>query len=310
MRRLRLPCFYLAVFMLAACSSAPPETGEVLERKNQAAEFSALGNAYFQRGDYPRALQLFNAALKINVAVDNEAGMVNSYNSIGKVYLATGDRAAAELYFSRAVELASILGDPVLIASSLNNRAEMYLAAGPEELEKARELLEEALMQLEQEAPDVHTSVLLHNMGAVYKKKEDYDLAGDYLSRALAINLELKQYAEAASNYYLIASIHSKRQQYPQALESAAKALEYDKKVENSPGIAEDLLALGIIHQRAGDTEKAYQALKKAYAVFASIGSAPNLVRVLPFLIEACEATGRSGEAEEYKSIAGELANR
>jgi tetratricopeptide (TPR) repeat protein len=296
--------------LMAACSSAPPDTGEVLDRKNQAAEYSSLGNAYYNRGDYPRALQLFRLALETNVAVDYEAGMVGSYNSIGKVYLAAGDRVTAQQYFSRASELAYELKDPLLIASSLNNLAEMHLTSGPDELEKARELLEEALQQLAQQPLDVHTSVLLHNLGAVSKQTGDYELASDYFFRALAINLDLKAYAEAASNCYLIASIHSKRREYQEALEYAARALEYDKKVENSPGIAEDLLALGIIHLKAGDNEKAYQTLSKSYAVFSSIGSTPGILRLLPVLITGCEQTGRNQEAEDYRRLAAELAKR
>jgi tetratricopeptide (TPR) repeat protein len=306
----RLATFCLCALLLAACSSAPPDTGEVLERKNQAAEYGALGNAYYQRGDYPRALQLFRLALETNIAVDNEAGIVGSYNSIGKVHLAAGDRAASELYFNQAAELAAALGDPLLIAASLNNLAEMHLAAAGGDIEKARQLLEQALGQLDQGIPDAHTSILLHNLGAVHKRRGEYELAADYLSRALAINLERKLFAEAASNYYLIASIHSKRGEYALALETATLALNYDKKVENSPGIAEDLLALGTIHLKAGDHEQAYQALKKSYAVFVSIGSAPGALRVLPLLITACEAGGRSAEAENYRQIAAELAGR
>lgn len=300
----------LFALLLAACSSSPPDTGEVLERKNQAAEYASLGNTYYQRGDYARALQMFYLALETNISVDNEAGLVGSYNSIGKVYLAGGETDAAELYFSRALTLARSLENPLLIASSLNNLAEMHLASDPGEIEQARLLLEEALGQLDQDIPDLHTSVLLHNLGAVYKRRGDYALAEDYLARALTINLEQKQFAEAAGNYYLIASLHSKRGDYAGAVESARLALEYDKKVENSPGIAEDLLALGIIHLKAGENEQAYGALKKAYAVFGSISSTPGVRRVIPFLITACDNTGRVGESEEYKSLAVELADR
>ena len=117
----------ILLFIFLSCSSAPEEQEEISNVRNRAAENTEFGNTYFNRAKYDQALSFFNLALTDNISVDNEEGIVQSYNSIGKVYLATGSIEAAENNFRLALGLAGKIETPSLISQSANNLGEVFL---------------------------------------------------------------------------------------------------------------------------------------------------------------------------------------
>ena len=111
----RICSVVFSCFLLFACSSVPDQPKETVEKKNRAAEYTKAGNSYFNQGQYTQALQFFNLALNDNISVDNEAGIIQSYNSIGKVYMAAGYLDEAEQNFRSAAILAQILQDAQVV---------------------------------------------------------------------------------------------------------------------------------------------------------------------------------------------------
>ncbi|MBN2551196.1 MAG: tetratricopeptide repeat protein [Spirochaetales bacterium] len=301
----RLPAvFIMSCFLIASCSTAPEQPKEKTEKKNQAAEYTEAGNAYFNEGRYTQALRFFNLALNDNVSVDNEAGIVESYNSIGKVYLAAGYLEEAEEHFRKALAQAQLLQDPLLIARSSTNLAEVYLER--EETEVAAALLEEsrgALAGNQEEDRRAELAIIYHDIGSVFKIRGMLDEAHEYFKQALAINTELERYEEIASNYYMIASIHSKREEFLAARENIDLALSFDKRVENSVGIAKDLFARGMIEEKAGNDEQAFISYEKSFQVYQAMYLYRNAAQVLPRLISLAERLGREQDALRYREL-------
>ncbi len=300
---------FLAFTLMLSCSSAPKQREEITDKKNRAAEYTKFGNAHYNEGRYKQALQFFTLALNDNISVDNEEGIVLSYNSIGKVYMAVGYDDQAEDNFSRAVTLAEKLGNPGLIAQSRTSLAEVYLERG--DLDEAEFLLEEALLGIEEGGPPGQDlAIIYHNIGTVYKKRGMLEEANDNFQRALEINLNLKQYAEIASNYYMIASIHSKRGDYALAREMIDLALSYDKRVENSLGIGKDLFAKGMIEEKAGNDLQAYESFEKSFQVYRAMYLYRDAADVLPYLISLAERLGKDEEALGYRQQQEQLQDR
>ena len=297
----RLMVLFLILALFTSCSSAPEAGNETLEKKNRAAENTEFGNSYFNQANYAQALNFFTLALNDNISVDNEEGIIQSYNSIGKVYLALSDLPAAERNFSQALTMAYKAGVAPLIAQSANNLAEVYLIRN--ELDKSLGFFQEAMKQIDTESPGSDGAIIFHNMGCVYKKMGKLDEALKLFQNALEVNLKLKRFEEAASNYYMISSVYSKRGDYTMALDYAGQALDLDKRVENSLGIAKDLLALGIISSKAGKYEEACNHFKRSYQVYQTLSLTRECRKVIPFIITACEISGRSEEADQYRRL-------
>ena len=292
-----------AVLLLAACSSAPKKADEATDIKNRAAEAAQFGNSYYRQGRYDLALQFFTQALNENLSVDNEPGVVQSYNSIGRVYLAVGMIGEAESAFLRAAAIAVRLGgEPQFVTS--NNLGELYLRRG--DAATALATFERVLGGPLAGMPPAQVGLLYHNLGCASKATGDLVKAMEWLKKALAVNLDEKLYEEAAADYYMIASVHSKQGDYPAAAKNAELALEYDKRIENALGVVKDLLALGLVAMKAGDPATAYGYFQRSHLAATALGSTADIRSALEGLIASGEALGMSAATAEYrKALAG-----
>ena len=116
--------FILLSIILTSCSSIKGVDSEISnEKRNRAAEYAQLGTKFFSDSDYEKALDFFFLSLKQNISIDNDEGIIESYNSIGKTYFVTGDIKTARIYLKKAKKSADFLGGPILIAKSLKRTA-------------------------------------------------------------------------------------------------------------------------------------------------------------------------------------------
>jgi tetratricopeptide (TPR) repeat protein len=293
-----LAALLCCLLLAASCSSAPPKREAVSVVKDRAVEATEFGNQYYRQGRYDTALSFFTQALELNVSVDNEAGVVQSYNSIGRVYMALDRFDLAEETFLKALPRAQALDDAELFFAASSNLGELYLKMG--DPGRAIALFERALSQ---PLTPGRTAVLSHDLGTAYKATGDLVRARELLAKSLAINLREKQTEEAAADYYMLASVSSKEGDLAGAEKALTLALELDKKIENSLGIAKDLSALGSVSRRKGDAETAYVYLHRAYLVYTTIGIAAETRKALEELAGAAEASGRTAEASEYRAL-------
>ena len=294
-----------ASFLLAACSSAPQPLEEEVATRSQAAEYVTLGNQAFSQGRYDQAIELFSLALTLDSTVDNESGIVRSNTSLAKSYLAKGDLGSAETHGQRALVMSERLEQPELRAQSTNVLGEVALAAKRPDL--ARELFQQAIDMLGPQAGTddaaALAAVVRHNLGAALKAEERYDEALVALDLALQENLRLTKLIEAASNHYLAASIHSKTSRYDDALASATEALVLDRQMENSLGIAQDHRALGVINASLRNHDQSLQHYASAFRVYDSLGLRARATALLPLMITAAEALGRTEEVARLEAL-------
>jgi tetratricopeptide (TPR) repeat protein len=296
-----------ALALFASCSTAPQKIETVTTVKNQAAQASSFGDAYFKQGRYDLALQFFTQALDYNTSVDNGEGVIQSYDAIAKVYMATGDLGTAEDIFTRARELSRGSKKSLFFLSS-NSLGELYLARG--EPQKSLIIFEEALAMPEEARSPAQLGILYHNLGTTQKNLGNPDKALEYYGKSLQINLASKLIEEAASDYYMIASVNSKQGDYEQAARNAELALAYDKKIESSQGIAKDLYALGLIATRRKDTASAYDYFQRAYLVYTTLGQKAEMKKSLTDLIASAESLGKTAEVASYRAALAELSSQ
>jgi tetratricopeptide (TPR) repeat protein len=304
-RGLTLACVLVgAAVLLSACSSSPKKSDTVITVKNQADQDTASGDAYYRQGRYALAMQFFTQALSQYTSVDDGEGIVRSYNAVGKCYIALGSPDDAESMFLRARERAR-LESPSLQFDSSVALAELYLAKG--DPGRAREILSEELKAPPASRTQPQAAQLFHDMGTAEKNLGNSAAALDWFGQSLKINLAGKFLAEAASDYYMIASVHSREGRYNEALASAAQALALDKQVESSPGIAKDLLALGLISAKRGNQAAAFDYFQRSYLVSTTLGFREDMKKALTGLVAAAEALGRTADAEAYRKALADL---
>ena len=123
----------------------------------------------------------------------------------------------------------------------------------------------------------------------------------------MEINLASKLTEQAASDYYMIASVHSLDGRYDDAIRNATLALTLDKQIEDSRAIAKDLHALGLIASKKGDAAAAFEYFQRAYLVFTTLGLKADMKRSLTGLIGAADSLGRTAEADAYRKTLADL---
>lgn len=293
--------FALSVLaVLASCSSAPKPVAEVVARKNQAAEYSKLGDGFLAKRDYASALRFYEESLRENRAVDNGEGAVISMNSIGRVYLAAGRLDDAEATFREALDYAGPLKNTSFRALSLANLGETLYARG-----KAAEALEAFQEAIPLSSRDERTlAVLLHDRAVVYRDRGEWESAEADLRRAAGINQRLKRLSEYGANLYLLGNIAHKRGNSQAAQDLLKQALEADRKAENTSGIAADLEALAALSRGLGSREEAFHYLRRAFDVFVTLDSAADALRCAEALAALAAELERPGDVQRYRDYA------
>ena len=268
------------ILILAGCSTTTKmQPGERVNKKNRAADYASYGSRYYDEAQYKKALDFFFLALKENILVDNDKGIIESYNSIGKTYLAAGKIDSAENYYKKAMEIAVVFNDPHLLIRCKNNAGEIFLAR--KDFASALSLFNEAYRSIKNPEKNEDSAVLLHNIGVAQKRLGNYSEAEADLLKALALNKKRNKIKEAALDTYILASLFSKESRYSEALTYINKALEMDKLIENSYGIAQDLYAKGIIQQKTGALKAAYYTFKRDALVLESLALPSELINCL-----------------------------
>ena len=273
--------------------------------KNQAAQDSTFGEGYFRQARYDLALQFFMQALNGYTSLDDIEGVARTYDLLGKTYLVTGSLDQAEDMFTRA-RLKATGVSPSLVLDSTNSLGELYLTRG-DAAEGARRV------RGGPGAARAGASTRRGPRSCITTWEPPRRTSGtrtrrwSSIDKSLRINLSNKLNAEAAADYYMIASVHSKQGRFDEALKNADLALSLDKRVENSPGIAEDLYALGLISNRKKDLPAAFDYYQRSYLVFVTIGLKPGLKKTLTNLIATADELGRKSDADMYRKALADL---
>lgn len=317
---MKTPTRLLLILALAGCSSAPPVPENVVTRKNQAAEYMTFGGNYYAMSQYDQALNFFQLALELNVAVDNPPGIAQSYNALGKTYLALARIPQAEASFEEAYKIALELKDNPLIFQTANNKAEVLRRQN--KLKEALDFLAPILSGSQGAPPPETGATLYHTQGIILRDlaktlpgtnpeyKTDMNAAMASFQKALEINTTLNKKEEMASNYYQMATLHALTEDYALAMEDAAKALELDRSQENSLGIAQDYRLMGIIQQKSGNLEPSFEYHWKSYRIFTATSMKELQIKALEALIPLAETLKKTKELAVFQKEKAKLSGK
>lgn len=89
-----------------------------------------VGNIYFHRGDYQRAISCYEKALAIEKSQNNKLGILNTITNIGITHSKAGQPAKAEGYLSQAMVLSEALQALTSLPAIYKARAENFSIQG------------------------------------------------------------------------------------------------------------------------------------------------------------------------------------
>jgi tetratricopeptide (TPR) repeat protein len=262
------------LLLLAACSTAPKNPGDIYDIRTQAESQLEMGSKAADRGNYDTALVLLNEAWRLAVITDNPALLVRIGLSRGNLLFALGRSEEAAAEWETALGEAEKRGTPELAAISRIHiaRGRLLAAADPASLAaQVRAGVEQELPALKSDKLSTAFSWVV--IGLCERDLGRYREAESAVNRSREIHEKERYFEQTAYDWYLIASFRSLSGNYQSALEALEAARDFDRRVENGWGLATDWRALGDVYKKAGMAPESREAYHRAAAIFRALGN-------------------------------------
>ena len=205
---------------------------------------NAIGVVYFQQGNYPKALDYYLKALKIDEELNDKSGMADILVNIGIFYKDQGDYPKALDYYFKALKI-----DEELLEQAQHRRND-------DEIRKEEKGI----------AAD------LSNIGLTYYEQKDFSKTLDCYFKALKIDEELENKNGIAIRLGNIGLVYDAQKNYPKALDYYSRALKMREELGDSYLIAITLSNIGSLYTMQNKYGDAYNYLYHALALDASNG--------------------------------------
>jgi tetratricopeptide (TPR) repeat protein len=201
---------------------------QVLRLKSKA--IANMGGIYRDQGNYPEAMKIYIASLRIFVEARDKQSMAYTYNNIGIVNGLQSNYPEALKNFFAALRISQETGDKQGMAGTYNNIGAFYHDQGnyPEALHNYF-----AALKLNEELGNKKwKSFNLGNIGVIYKEQGNFTEALKYFSAGLKIDEELGDKNNIASTYQNLGSLYGDLHNYPEALKNYSAALKIFEELE------------------------------------------------------------------------------
>lgn len=240
----------LLALLLGGCGATPVPQNP---RQEQALQLNQRGGEAFRRGEWTRALALFQDALRLNQSLENTAGIATNRLNLARTYRAMNQAEQAH------AELDALLAQPLLpyperhLAKAAALQAVLYLGEG--NFAAARQWIAEGHSHCRQDC-DAEPSLLLLQ-GQLELREGAPQRSFSPLNAALARLQTPGQEEERSNALRLLGEAWLEQARPDQAQPLFEQALELDRKNGLPAKISLDLLRLGETHQQAGETSQA-----------------------------------------------------
>lgn len=240
--------------------------------------YGGIGSLYRYQSNYPKALEFYFKALKIDEKFDRKNGLAIKNGNIGNVYSELSNFPKALEYYFKSLKINEEIGDKNGVSSILSNIGIIY--SHQLNYSKALDYYFKALKISEEVENKYLIASNLGYIGNTYQNQNEsefikqglslndrYFLANKYYFKALDISEQL-------GNKYLIATwlgnignVYEEQLEHQKALEFYYKSLEINEELGNKNNIATQLSNIGAIYTKTRNFYKAESYLKNSLSI-------------------------------------------
>ncbi|MEW6687292.1 MAG: tetratricopeptide repeat protein, partial [Candidatus Edwardsbacteria bacterium] len=260
----------------------------------KARAFNNLGMIFLDKGDYDKAVELYQKRLKISEEIGDKRGIGIASNNLGIVYHDKGDYDKAVEYYQKYLKISEEIGDKQSIGIASGNLGIVYYDKG--DYDKAVELYQKGLKICEEIGNKRGIGRASNNLGIVYHYKGDYDKAVELYQKYLKICEEIgdKRGIGVASGN--LGVVYADKGDYDKAVELYQKSLKIYEEIGDKQGIGIASDNLGGLFLEIGELMKAEEHLLKSKEICEEIGFKENLIAIYCFLSELLIKKGEKVE--------------
>lgn len=161
----------------------------------QADAYSFLGNVYFELKKYSDAIQTYNKSISLYNSQEPSSNQAYTYYNLGLCYIERKEYSKAEFYFKEAEKIYETIDIPEAKEMINLQKGKVYHAKGESQL--ALSILSTVIVNPDEEDHFKTKAEALYQIGLIEAENNRYNLALNYLNKALDLssknkNLELK----------------------------------------------------------------------------------------------------------------------
>jgi CHAT domain-containing protein/Tfp pilus assembly protein PilF len=224
-----------------------------------------IGDTGRRLGDYTEALRYLQKSLTLAREIDDRELVGIAQVNIGNLYFLRGNYAAALDSFNQGLQIGEALNNKVITGNSLNNISNIYNVQGNYQL--ALEYLKKSLPIKEELGNKVGLARALNNIGEVNARQGDYAQALEYYRRSLALKEEAGDRADQAPTYNNIGMVRREQGSYPEALENFNRALNISETVGDRSTMIDSLYAIALVEKLQGSYQQSLKTAERATAL-------------------------------------------
>jgi len=175
------------------------------------------GNAYTEKDDYNKAINLYLKCLRFSDSISSNYGLYLSNINLGNIYTNWGENKSASKHFIKALQSAIKNNDTIQIAGALNSIGNSY--SNMAIYDSALIYYERAFLKYKSTTDLSNTAGTLNNIGTIYiKAHNDISKGNEYFLEAYEISKKTKNIKLMALLTINIASNYKKMEDYYRAL--------------------------------------------------------------------------------------------
>ena len=246
----------------------------------EAGILDSKGYILMKLGNYPKSLETFLQALKIAENPESEKNILNLpknqttrtfrlgvldwiYHDLGHLYRYTGNSDKAIVSYLKSKSIAESINDPRLPALIYMNLGITYL--GLNKLDSALLLENTALMLFTKfKSEDRMFGAVSNNIGMIYQKMGENELARDYFYKAVQINQRRTNLNGLAESYLSLSNLYRVNKQLDSSIIYAKKILQLVHSVNAPLRIADAYTCLSFAFKEKNNSDSAYAYLNLA----------------------------------------------
>jgi tetratricopeptide (TPR) repeat protein len=255
--------------------------------------WNRLGLAQARGGRLNDAEASFKRLLALGQAAGDDALVALAAGNLGLVALLRGDLDQAEAQIRQSLACEAGLGEAGLgeaAGGATGGGAAVdfgnlgLLYRRRGELDLAEVMHQRALAIEERLGRRGGVADQYGHLGLLHQQRGDLDKAEAMLQQALALNESLGRRAQAAATCGNLGMIARERGQPERALALHRRALAYDEALGRGEGVAVDCTNLGILHEELGDQPAACAAWQRAARLYAELGQPGKVLQLQGWL--------------------------
>ncbi len=275
------------------------------DRDGVADTLANIGVLQEMLGNYEEALRYEERALREMEDMRDVDCAATTLGNLGNVHRSLGNYAKALECQERALKMKEDLGDRQGVADTLGNIGNVQSSLG--RFAKALEYYERAL-KLEEDLGDRPDAArALGSIGRVNQSIGSYAKAFRYYERTLRIMEELGDPAGTAATLGNLAGLEETLGNYPRAIEFHERVLAITERLGDRAGAARALLGIGVVHASLGNHAKALECHERALKAEEELGDRAGAAVAVGNIGSAHRGLGNPAKALEFHERALKL---